>query len=120
MYSFSWPSIFTANKTILVQDKEAARNNLILVLASTKMELYGDPYFGTNLKKYLYEQNDVVLRDLIIDEVYTAIRVFVPQILTERKNITVITDRNKVSVQILYKYLNDSTPDMYTIDLTED
>ena len=33
------------------KDKEATLSNLKLLLGSSKMSLFGDPYYGTNLKK---------------------------------------------------------------------
>lgn len=120
MYSLSFPKIFAGSKTKLVKDKEAAKNNLKLVLMSTKRSLLGDPYFGSNIKKFLYEPNDIIMREMIMDEVYTAIRQYVPQVLTERNNIVVNSDKEVVTVDIYYKYLNDATPDMFSIQLTEE
>lgn len=120
MNSFSFPNIFSGGKTNLVYDKEAAKSNLKLALGATKMSLLGDPYFGTNLKKYLYEQADTVLADIIIDEIYSAIQVFVPQIITQRKDIKIIIDGTNVLAQVTYIYLNDIIPDMFIISLTEE
>ena len=67
MYSIAFPNMFSTAKTNLVRDVDATMSNMRLLLASWKNSLIGDPYFGTNLKKFIYEQNNIVLRDLIID-----------------------------------------------------
>ena len=38
--------------------KELVKQNLTLLLRTYKCELYGDPYFGTNLAKLYHEPND--------------------------------------------------------------
>lgn len=119
MYSIDFPNMFTNSKTNLIQDKDAVRNNLKLVLLSTKKELFGDPDFGTNLKKFLFDQNSTVLRDLVVEEIYTAIQIFVPQIKTERKNIEIVSDKETLYANVAYTYVKDKIPDMFTIKLTE-
>ena len=78
MYSINFPRMVSQKGTLLKQDKEATAQNLKLLLASDKNSLLGDPYYGMVLKRALYEQNNVVLRDLLIDEIYTAIQIFMP------------------------------------------
>nr|DAU00316.1 MAG TPA: lysozyme [Bacteriophage sp.] len=48
------------------------------MLKSTKSSLFGDPYYGTNIKKLLFNQNDSVLVDILIDDIYVAILDFMP------------------------------------------
>ena len=120
MYSLSFPNIFTGGKTNLLENREAAISNLKLTLLSTKTELFGDPDFGANLKKFLYDQNNYVLRDLIIEEIYTTIQVFAPQIRTERKNIEIVSENDKLYANVKYVYIKDKILDMFTIKLTEE
>ena len=118
MRSISYPKIFvTKTKTGLVQDYEATLQNLKLLIFSEKGELFGDPYFGTGLKRFLYDQNDVVLRDLLIDELYVAIATFMPQIKIRREDITIVADGTNVICHI--KALNrvDYQTNLYTIPL---
>lgn len=118
MQSFSFPSMFNKAKTKIIDEHEATASNLKLLIMSEKTSLFGDPYFGTNLKKYLFEQNDVVLRDIVIDSIYTAILQFMPQVLVERKNIKVTSDRTNVYINIKATNLVDYQTDMYNITLT--
>lgn len=118
MYSLEFPNLFSPTKTNLVEDHEATYSNLRLLLLSEKTSLFGDPYFGTLLKRVLFEQNSVILQDLIIDEIYTAIIMFMPQIKLTRKDISVFSDGNDVFATIRCVNLVDYVTDMYTINLT--
>ena len=91
MKSLSFPDMFNNATTRTLSDHEATVSNLKLLLKSDKNGLFGDPYFGTNLKKLLFEPNNVVLQDIVIDDIYTAILQFMPQIRIERKNISIVS-----------------------------
>jgi phage baseplate assembly protein W len=59
------------------------------LLGSERGELLGDPQYGVAIKRYVFEQNNYVLRDIIIDELYSQISVFIPQVIINRKDITI-------------------------------
>ena len=63
MYSCDFPDIFSGQKVKLLKDREAIINNLYLVLSSAKRTLLGDPFFVTDLRRYLFEQNNVFIED---------------------------------------------------------
>ena len=104
----------------LIEDKEASFSNLRLTLASWKTSLLGDPYFGTNIKRYIYEQNNTVLKDLIIDDIYLSIQEFMPQIFVERKDIVIEQKYGEVYTKISCINTLDNQPYLYDIKLTED
>ena len=120
MKSIAFPQMFTRTVTNTVSDHDATLQNLKLLLWSEKGELFGDPYYGTGFKKYLYDQNDLVLEDIIIDDVYTTIALFMPQIKVNRKDIKLTRDdKGQLSVTIKCTNLVDFTTDLYTIVLME-
>lgn len=92
MNSIAFPEMFSSASTNLVYDREATAQNLLLLLKSDKTSFFGDPYFGTTLKRLIFEQNNAVLRDLVIDTVYSTIATYMPQLKADRKNITVTSD----------------------------
>ena len=120
MYSIAFPKMLNNTTTNLVQDKEATASNLKILIMSDRTSLYGDPYFGTLIKKFLFEQNNVVLQDMIIDEIYTAILIFMPQIKVEREDITVTSDGVDVFTSVKCLNLLDFTTNLYNINLTAD
>lgn len=119
MFSFSFPQMFTQTTSRLVEDKEAIRSNMILLLSSERGTLFGDPYFGTLLKKYIFEQSSSIVPDLLIDELYTTIVTFMPQVIVKRKDIKVYTDGIGLFAEIRYTYALDNTSDLFTIMLTQ-
>ncbi len=117
MKSLSFPDMFNNATTRTLSDHEATVSNLKLLLKSDKNGLFGDPYFGTNLKKLLFEPNNVVLQDIVIDDIYTAILQFMPQIRIERKNISIVSSGPDLYVTIKALNLLDYTTDLYNINL---
>jgi phage baseplate assembly protein W len=121
MYSIAFPNIFKNGvKTELLKDSDATKNNLKLLLNSERYSLFGDPYYGTALKRMIFEQNSFLLQDIIIDEIYTSILTFMPQIKIERKDISIFTDDYSVHALIKCVNLIDYTVNLYDINLTED
>ena len=90
------------------------------MLLSDRGTLFGDPYFGTLWKRLLFEHNNEILRDIIIDDILTSIQTFMPQLLTKREDILVTSDRYSVSITIKALNLLDYQTDMYAIKLMED
>lgn len=122
MYSVSFPNIFSGDgsRTLLMEDHEATLSNLRLVLLSTKNSLLGDPDFGSLLQRKLFEQDTPILKDLIIDDIYTTILTFMPQLVLKRTDISVTTDGVDVYATIKCTNLIDYELDTYTINLTTD
>ena len=119
MYSFSWPDMFSYRSSNLNIDKAAVRQNLVLLLNGERGSLFGDPAYGAALKQVLFEPNNNVVKDLIIDELYSCIRTFLPQVFVRRNDIKIST-HNKIDIradiQVTYKL--DNTSDLYSINLT--
>ena len=98
MTSIKFPSMFNPSSTKVWSSKdyhEITKQNLDLLLHTERGELFGDPYFGLLLKHYLFSQNDYVLKDIIIDIIYTQLALFIPQIKIRREDINIIQDREK-------------------------
>ena len=118
MYSINFPKMFTSAKTLLVEDHDAILSNLKLLLASDRTALFGDPYYGTELKKFIYEQNNSILKDLVIDEIYETIILFLPQIYLSRSDIDVTSDGVALFATIRCTYYLDQKSALYEINLT--
>jgi hypothetical protein len=95
MRSFKFPKMFNTNTSNIWLESEygkATRQNVLLLLQSERGELECDPYFGLLLKHYLFNQNNYILKDILIDTIYTQIAIFLPQIKISRNDIDIITD----------------------------
>lgn len=112
--------MFNHTHTDTVENREATRQNLRLVISSALKTLFGDPGFGTGLHRIIFEQNDVILQDIVIDEIYTAITTFMPQIYVTRNNITIDSYRDKLIMTVKYMNIIDKQVDTYSLNMTND
>ena len=123
MKSLSFPKMFNTNSTRYVTDYDATKQNLFLLMHSEKGELFGDPYFGLRLKRYLFDQNNFVLKDVLIDEIYTQIALFMPHLLVYRKDIKIKRDpydKGKILCTFRAKNQLNFTTDMYSLVLYDE
>ena len=109
MRSIKFPHMFNTNSTRVWKSSEhrnATKQNTKLVLYSERGELIGDPYFGLMLRHFMFDQNNYILRDQIIDMIYTQLAIFIPQVHVERKDITVFQDREKAKLYCEFSGIN--------------
>jgi len=119
MYSINFPDIFSNTSTNLASDHDATMENIRLALLSYKGTLFGDPYFGSNLIKFLYENNSTVTRDLAADDIYTTIRTFVPQVYLKPSDIQLTGSGHTITANINAMNRLDYITNRYKIQLTE-
>ena len=121
MKSISFPKMIRGNSTAVLSGKEATKQNLINLLGTEQGELFGDPEFGLRLKRYIYDQNNYVLKDIIIDDIYSQIKLFIPQIIVNRRDITIIQNKDggRATLYAHIKATNraDFTPNTYDLVL---
>ena len=118
MYSFGFPQMLRSTTSVLLEDKEAVRSNLLLILSSEQLSHFGDPLFGCRLKQAIFEQQHSLIIDLLIDEIYTTIITFIPQVYLTRKDIELTSDGTDIFATVNYTFVLDNTSDLYTINLT--
>ena len=122
MRSIKFPKMFNTNNTCVwkpTEYNEATRQNTKLLLHCERGELIGDPYFGLLLKHFMFDPNSYILRDQIIDMIYTQLAQFIPQVKVERKNISVYQDREKGKLYCEFSGVNqiDYVTNTYTLVL---
>lgn len=120
MNSIKYPDMFSPTSTNVVEGKAASAQDLVLLLSSEKGELLGDPFFGVRLKRYIYDQNNYVLRDILADEIFTQIRTFAPQLTVNRDDIKITQEGDRLHATIRAINKVDYTTDMYDLELFED
>ena len=120
MRSIHFPHMFNTNSTRVWKSSEylnATKQNTKLVLYSERGELIGDPYFGLMLRHFMFDQNNYILRDQIIDMIYTQLAIFIPQVHVERKDITVFQDREKAKLYCEFSGVNQIDYQLNTYQL---
>ena len=101
MYSIGFPDIFNGSKVHLNKDYDAIKVNLKSLLMSNRFGLYGDPYYGVNLKQVLWDQAaKPVVVELLKDEIFQAIYSYMPQATVTKDDIDVEVDGNTVYASI--------------------
>ena len=105
--SISFPNMFSTGSTKIKYDRDATKQNLLLLLMATKQSLLGDPNFGTNIKKLIFEQNSNILRDIVIDEIHSNIQIFLPQIKVQREDIELVAQGNTLYVNVKARNMID-------------
>ena len=123
MNCISFPRMFSGNSTHVIEDSSkssaATLQCLRLLLGSEEQTMFGDPSFGIKLRKYLYEQNNYILRDILIDEIYTKINDFFPQIYVDRRDIKIESIKNRIYVTISCKNKINFETNTYNLKLFE-
>lgn len=126
MRSIKFPQMFNTNSTNVWKSdeyNEATTQNGILLLQTERGELFDDPYFGIQLKAYLFDQNNQILKDALIDVIYTQLALFLPQIKVKREDIHIVQSRqNKGKLFCTFKGINqiDFEPNTYSLQLYEE
>ena len=117
MNSIAFPKMIKNNQVQTVSDYDATLQNMKLLLGSEKGEFRFDPFFGIRLKRYLFEQNNPVLMDVLIDEIYEQLVIFMPQLIITRSDITLTKDTAKVYVNIKARNQKDFELNSYNLVL---
>lgn len=131
MKSTAFPKMFSGNSTYMydddvdsldINDRKKKKNmatltSMHLLLSTEVGELLGDPEFGIKLKTYTFDQNSYVLKDILIDEIYTKITTFVPQVYLERKNIKIKQEGSKLYARIVCKNKDNFQTNMFDLVL---
>jgi len=109
MRSYKFPKMFNSNSSQVWREDEygkATRQNAVLLLQSERGEFECDPYFGILLKHYMFNQNSYILKDMLIDTIYTQIAIFLPQIKISRNSIDIISDIQRGKLYCRFSGIN--------------
>ncbi len=122
MRSFKFPKMFNTNSSNIWKSSEynsQTTQNAIIMLHCERGELFGDPYFGLMLKHYLFDQNNYVLKDALIDTIYNQLTLFIPQIKIRREDIDIIQSKEKGKLYCSFSGTNliDYTHNTYNLEL---
>ncbi len=117
MYSLSFPNMIKNNQVQLVKDTDATQSNLALALLSNKRAFVYDPDFGCALGSMFFNQNNDLIPELVIDQVYSCIVTFMPQLQLSRNDITLVQSSKGVTININTKNILTNEASLYSIKL---
>ena len=85
------------------ESKKAIKSDLVHLLLTNKGERLYMPDFAANLRRYLFEPNDVTSTNAIKNEISEAVRKFIPNLtITELTTNPVEDNEHAVTVRIDY------------------
>ena len=116
--SIAFPDMLSSTRMNVISEDDATTSNLRLLLLSPRKSLFGDPYYGNELKDVIFSQSGQIIKDLIVDEIYTAIAVFMPQLSVSRDDISIETDGVELYTTLKATNLLNYTTNLYNIKLT--
>lgn len=116
-----FPKLFENNVTsIITDDANATLQSMHLLVGSEAETLFGDPEFGLKIRRFAFDQNNYILKDILIDEIYSKIITFMPNIFIERKNITLDQVDHVIYAKITCKNRDNFQTNTYNLALLQD
>ena len=119
MNSINWPKMFNNSNTNVKRDNEATLICMHLLLSSESGTFTWDPDFGIKIRRYYFDQNNYILRNILIDEIYTKVAAFCPQLFLERKKIKIKQEGKKLTANIYCKNRDNFETNTYNLVLFE-
>ena len=98
--------VFKQTQTLLEQTKSNIKNLLLTV----KGERLGNPLFGSDLMKAVFQQIDTDTEDQIEEAIRSAISEFLPHVIV--KSIEFSTDKNTITPRIIFAINTDAASDV--------
>lgn len=107
------------NNDISILDGDFAIKESVKNLVLTKFgERIFNPYVGTNITSYLFEQMDVTIADAITTEVTEVLKNFESRILVNEINVYEDEEENTIELEIEYTILQSGTIEILSKILT--
>ena len=78
--------------------KQAIKSDLVHLLLTNKGERLYLPNFGANLRQYIFEPNDEISANAIKNEIYQAIKEFIPNLQVTELTVTPSEDNIHTTV----------------------
>lgn len=117
MKSFAFPKMLSNSSSNIIEDHEASVTNTKLALLSWKKTFFCDPYYGSNLRKLFFDQNNSYLQDIVIDDICTTINTFIPQLRLSRKDVSIVSEKDKIYIYIQALNLLDYSLENISLNL---
>ena len=81
----------------------AISSNLLLLLTTQRGERWYYPEFGTDLRKYIFEQNDDITESGIKNEIESSVARFIPKLTIDKINVT-NEGENTILLDVFFTY----------------
>ena len=110
---FNAPGVFRSNYTT----REAVKNNLLNFFSTDQGERVFNPFFGSGLKKYVFENITNLTNDFIKKLVTDEINQYFPFVGVAQITTTINEDTNTIQINLQYQVINFGIQDEINIIL---
>jgi len=110
---FNAPAVFKSNYLT----RDAVKNNLINFFSTDPGERVFNPFFGSGLKKYVFENIDNLTNDFIKKLVTDEINQYFPFVGIAQITTTINEDTNTIRINLQYQVINFGIQDEINIIL---
>jgi phage baseplate assembly protein W len=110
---FNAPAVFQSNYLT----KDAVRNNLINFFSTDQGERVFNPFFGSGLKKYVFENIDSLTNDFIKKLVEDETNKYFPFVSIAQITTNINEDTNTIKINLKYQVINNGIQDEINIIL---
>jgi hypothetical protein len=117
--SITHPKMFslTNGNTGLDSLDVSINRSISLILLTAKGEVFGNPEFGSDIRKFLFQNYNDNLKELIIDEIIESVSKWEDRIILSRNDITIEQNDLVLKIHISYTLTNSNIrgdTDVYT------
>ena len=110
---FNAPAVFQSNYLT----RDAIRNNLINFFSTDPGERVFNPFFGSGLKKYVFENLDSLTNDFINRLVEDETNKYFPFVSIAQITTNINEDTNTIKINLKYQVINNGIQDEINIIL---
>ena len=89
-----------------------------LLLTSSKGEFLGDPDFGTDIHRYIFDHNDVAMEEIVKSQILDAVSQYMDRV--EMTDISIEREDNLVRITLSYSIRNSNIGDEYELVILKD
>lgn len=100
--------------------REALLSNLNLLLLTNKWERYFNPLYGSDLARFIFDQNDDRVKEDIEAEIKDMVRKYIPKLTINSIIFDIVdNDENQIKITINFTYNDDvfQETDQLTINI---
>lgn len=103
---FSFRVIPVSNALALKKDEEAIKQSVINILSTNKGERPFLPYFGSNIRAYLFENFDNVTASLVEEEIRSALVNYEPRVRVTNVEVNAQPDNNALRIKLEFDIIS--------------
>lgn len=104
--------------SVVFSTKEQLKYNLINLILTEKGERIENPNFGTNIRKFLFENNSDGIKNKIYNDIINSVESYLPEVIIENININEsYREYNSLNIEIIYRVKNSNNIDTLNIEI---